>query len=80
MSDENLFPLFHAYNKLVRRGLTKPLTCDCGETQVTTLEKVGDDDLLLLECYSCGTTTRPGLTTINNVRAVVTEHFLDYDN
>lgn len=80
MTDENLFPLFHAYNKLVRRGLVKALTCDsCGQSLVTTLEKgtMIDGDTLILECYGCGTMVTPGLETIANVRAVVTEHFLE---
>ena len=77
--DENLFPLFHAYNKLVRRGLVKPLTCDCGDPLVTSIDKrtMIDEEVLLLECYGCGTIVRPGLDTIGDVRAVVTEHFME---
>lgn len=80
MTEENLFPLFHAYNKLVRRGLVKALACDmCEQPLVTTLEKgtMIDGDTLILECYACGIKTTPGLDTIADVRAVVTEHFLE---
>lgn len=79
MSEENLFPLFHAYNKIVRRGLVKPLLCDCGNELVTGIDKktmIGEDQLVL-ECYQCGTIIRPGATLVNDVRAVVTEHFME---
>lgn len=81
MTEENLFPLFHAYNKLVRRGLVKALACDCGNNFVTSIDKktMIDDEVLILECYFCGTMMRPGETTISNVRAVVQEHFMDSD-
>lgn len=78
--EENLFPLFHAYGKLVRRGLVKQLTCTCGDPLVTSIDKnrpMIEEDVLILECYGCGTLVRPGLETIQNVRAVVTEHFLE---
>lgn len=73
-NEENLFPVFHKYNKLVRRNLVKPLLCQCGEPAITAL---GDDDELVLNCFSCGAITTPGIDTIDNVKAVVSEHFID---
>jgi hypothetical protein len=72
MMDDNLFPMFHKYNKLVRRGLVQPLTCDCGTPYVTSSDENAD---LILRCYSCNTRVTPGINTIGNVRAVVKEHF-----
>lgn len=70
-----LFRLFHRYNKLVRRGLVQPLKCyTCGNPFVTA---ANEKDELVLRCLVCETTTAPGITTIGNVRAVVTEHFED---
>ena len=76
--DENIFALFHAYNKLVRRGLVKPLTCQCGGNMVTGLRKhtMIDEDELVLDCYDCGSVTVPGEATLDDVRAVVKEHFI----
>jgi ribosomal protein L44E len=75
MSEEELFKLFHKYNKLVRRQLIQPLKCSsCGFPYITAL---GGNDELVLECTVCETQTTPGLATIGNVRAVVKEHFLE---
>jgi len=63
---------FHLYNRLVRRGLTKPLTHSCGEEFTLTL---GEDDRPALKCFMCGTTTYPGLNMYSDIRAVVKEHF-----
>lgn len=73
-SDET-FRLFHRYNKLVRRGLTKPLACNrCATNYIVA---VGDDDKLILRCLTCNSKVVPGIGTIANVDAVVKEHFLD---
>lgn len=71
---EDLWNLFHRYNRLVRRQLVQPLKCDCGEVFVTTL---GRDDKLILACFGCATETTPGVQIIDRVRAVVKEHFVD---
>lgn len=67
------FRTFHRYSKLVRRGLVQPLKCSCGNTYVTAL---GEEDQLVLRCFTCGTDRVPGEGTKDNVRAVVKEHFL----
>ncbi len=73
-SDE-LFKLFHRYNKLVRRDLVKPLTCKtCGVPYITGLNS---KDELILRCLGCPADVTPGIGTISTVRAVVTEHFLN---
>lgn len=66
------FSLFHAYNRLVRRGVTKPLMHSCGTEYVLT---IGDADEPVLRCFSCNTRTYPGLNMVGNIRAVVKEHF-----
>lgn len=73
-SDE-IFRLFHRYNKLVRRGLAKPLTCTVCDTRLITA--LDDEDELVLKCFTCASSTRPGLARLGNVRAVVTEHFVE---
>lgn len=77
--DENLFALFHAYSKLVRRGLVRPLLCPCGGTYITGLKPntMIDEDELVLNCYDCNSMTVPGEATIDNVRAVVAEHYVE---
>jgi hypothetical protein len=70
-----LFRLFHRYNKLVRRGLVRPLVCkSCATPYITAVD--GDDELIL-RCLACPSDVTPGIDTIGKVRAVVTEHFLD---
>lgn len=66
------YQTFHKYNRLVRRGLTKPLTHSCGQEFVLA---IGDDEKPVLKCYGCSTTTYPGLTMFSDIRAVVKEHF-----
>lgn len=68
-----IFQLFHRYNKLVRRGLVKPLTCPSCDGQYSY--GYGEDDILVLNCYRCGSSKSPGVDTLGNVRAVVMEHF-----
>jgi hypothetical protein len=70
------FKLFHRYNKLVRRGLVKTLDCKtCGTPFITAVND--EDDSLILRCLACPSDITPGLGTISQVRAVVTEHFVD---
>jgi len=69
---EQEFQVFHDYNRLVRRGLTKPLTHGCGTEFVLAL---GEEDRPVLKCFSCGTLTLPGLTMYSDIKSVVKEHF-----
>lgn len=66
------FQTFHLYNRLVRRGFTKPLTHSCGNEFVLT---IGDEEKPVLRCFNCGTMTFPGLGMFADIKAVVTEHF-----
>lgn len=68
------FQTFHNYNRLVRRGIVKPLACPHCENEFAL--SIGEDDEPVLKCFFCGTLTLPGLDMYNRVRAVVTEHFL----
>lgn len=65
------FQLFHAYRRLVRRGLVRPLTHDCGNEYLTGL---GHDDHLVLRCYHCNVVVVPGHDLVAQVRSVVNEH------
>jgi hypothetical protein len=70
-----IFDAFHKYNKLARRQLVKPLTCElCDEGRVVTMSDYDSDDLILW-CPLCNTKTKPGQDMIDRVRAVVSEHF-----
>lgn len=71
-TEEQIFKIFHRYNKLVRRQLVKPLTHDCGQNYMT---RIGDSDMLYLWCPACNVEVAPGMETINTVRSVVKEHF-----
>lgn len=73
MDDLDLFQYFHKYKRLVRRKLVRPLECEkCGTEYVANLTST---DTLVLKCYTCNVTRKPGTETINNVKAVVSEHF-----
>jgi len=68
------FQTFHLYNRLVRRGLVKPLTCrHCPDSELVLM--LGKDEQPNFHCFSCGTTVIPGLDLYNRCRAVVKEHF-----
>lgn len=72
-----MWTFFHAYNRLVSEGKVKPLTCpDDGFTLVTTLEPDDETDSVNLWCPGCNTTIRPGLSVVEQVKAVVKEHLM----
>lgn len=62
---------YHKYNKLVRRGLTKPLTHRCG-TEYTL--RATEDAEPVLQCFGCNTMVQPGLALYEQIKAVVKEH------
>lgn len=66
------FQTFHNYNRLVRRGYTKPLVHSCGD-EFTLI--IGDEDKPALKCFACNTITYPGLRMYSDILAVVKEHF-----
>lgn len=66
------FQTFHRYNRLVRRGLVKPLAHSCGEPFTLA---IGEDESPVLKCYSCNTTTYPGTKMFADIQAVVQEWF-----
>lgn len=66
--------LFHRYRHLVEEGKAKALECpNCPGILITRL---GDDDEPALWCNSCLCTLKPGLNVIQQIRAVVTEHYV----
>ncbi len=52
------FSVFHKYNRLVRRGMAKPIQCSCGAEPVVS---IGVNEEPVLKCYSCGSRITPGL-------------------
>lgn len=64
------FQIFHRYNKLVRRGLTKPINCNCGHEYAL----MNDDGEPALRCWYCNTLTHPGKGLYDELVAVVNEH------
>lgn len=66
------FQTYHRYNKLVRRGMAKPLTHGCGHEYTLRLS---EDNDVVLQCTDCNTLVQPGLRLYNDVQAVVREHF-----
>lgn len=66
--------LFHRYRRLCEEGKAKGIECpDCESALVT---KLGKDDEPALWCYACDSTIQPGLNVIQQLRAVVNEHYL----
>ena len=64
---------FHKYNRLVRRGLTKPLVCPHCSHPYTL--RATEDAEPVLQCSWCNSLVQPGQDLYNNVRAVVKEFF-----
>lgn len=69
----NEWQLFHNYNRLVRQGVADPLRCSCGTEYVTS---AGNQNELMLWCFSCDTKTRPGVNTVTRVKGTVSEWIL----
>jgi hypothetical protein len=65
--------LFHLYRRLVEQNKAVSLICpNCNYELIT---RIGVDDEPILWCYGCLSSIRPGSDVINQVRAVVTEHY-----
>jgi hypothetical protein len=67
------FQTFHLYNRLVRRGMVKALTCPVCDSEYVLRRSENDDPVL--QCFTCQTLTQPGLKIWSRVDAVVREHF-----
>lgn len=73
MASDEIFDLFHKYNRLVRREMAKPLMCwRCRAGLVTSLDK---NDELVLICYLCGAEVAPGTALIDQVRKTVVSYY-----
>jgi hypothetical protein len=69
---DNQWPIYHAYNKLARRGIVDPLTCHlCRETVQV---RIGKEDEPVFWCQNCEKLIKPGLNTYEAIRNVVLEH------
>lgn len=64
---------FHRYNRLVNRGMVKPLTCPHCEHTYTL--RATEDGEPVLQCNWCNSLVQPGLSMYTRVVAVVKEHF-----
>ena len=64
---------FHKYNRLVKRGLVRPLACPHCDT--TYVLRATDEGEPRLQCLGCNSLITPGLETYRQVQAVVKEHF-----
>lgn len=67
------FQTFHRYNRLVRRGVTKPLACQHCDRPMTL--RLGEEDKPVLYCAYCNVTVLPGLKMFEDINAVVKEWF-----
>ena len=63
---------FHHYNKLVRRDLVVPLTCECGTVYARRADEEGEP---YFDCYGCNSQTRPSQKFYDEIRAVVSAVF-----
>jgi len=76
METDPTFELFHRYSKLVRRSVVRPLICQKCEGFLVTIQHPKTQNLAL-KCYACNSVIEPGSAMIDDVEAVVKEHF-DY--
>jgi hypothetical protein len=65
------FRAFRQYDKLVRRGLAKPIVCKVDHTVLTTM--LDKDDILILKCFYCGSIVKPGQNLLDAVKEIVEE-------
>jgi hypothetical protein len=63
------FQTFHNYNRLVDRGVAKPLTCPHDGSRYVT--RLGKDDEPMLECFECNAKVKPGLKSYEQIKATV---------
>lgn len=73
MSDEMDFQIFRKYEKLVRRGIAKPLTCSRCNNEMKTV--FGERDEPRLYCAFCNTLLRPTRNVYDDIVAQVREFF-----
>lgn len=74
-SGMDYWQLIHRYRYLVNQGVARPLGCpDCGN-EVTTL--IGVDENPVLWCPYEDALYRTGTQFWADIRAVVTEHFME---
>ena len=77
----NWFRYIHSYNRVVRAGMTKPLTCPDDDYRYQTVIKWEPDgtvnDIPRLFCPYCNALVTPGLDMLEQIRAVVKEHTYD---
>jgi hypothetical protein len=66
--------LFHRYRHLVDDDKALPLLCPNDGTRLVT--QIGPGDEPVLQCFGCLTVIHPGLDMIQQIRAVVTEHYI----
>lgn len=67
--------LIHRYNRLVTLGVAGPLECpDC---RARVAIQLADDEEPMLWCLYCDTKMTPGLDFWHDIRAVVSEHYLE---
>lgn len=72
--NDELWRIFHRYNKLVKQNLVPPVMHDfCGNPMVTRL---GKNDTLALWCADCDAYVIPGLAFVERVSAQVEEFYL----
>lgn len=74
MSRMTNWEVFHRYRHLVEEGKAKGIECPNCETVMIT--RLGKDDEPALWCHGCDSTIQPGLNVIQQLRAVVNEHYL----
>ena len=72
LQDENQWPIYHAYNKLARRGKVDPLTCHLCRTEVQV--RIGEDDQPVFWCPDCQKLIKPGLNTYEAIKNAVNHH------
>lgn len=75
MQSLTIWQLFHTYQRLADEGKAAPLVCPDDGTEMVTMVKNGDYDTLYLWCPYHDLWIKPGLDVIDQVKAVVKEHY-----
>ena len=66
---ENQWPVYHAYNRLAKRGIVDPLSCHMCYKEVTLIRDENDNPAF--KCWNCDKVIKPGLNTYESVKWVV---------
>ena len=63
--------VFHKYNRLAKRGIVSPLSCNVCDNEYVL--RASEDADPLLQCFYCDRIIQPGLGMYDRIKAVLSE-------